>query len=117
MRHPWVEYFDILELPIGEVPYTAIDKALKDEKYLRKFQPTYARNDMVNGHLASLLYWYPYYIDELYDHALRGVDFRKYFVGTDMEEHFEFLFPSVCKKLDRIVEKGIKVNHLDEIKL
>ena len=117
MRSPWHEYFDILDLPIGEIPYVSIHRALKDEKYLRKFQPTFARNDMMQGHLASLLYWYPYYIDQLYEYAVEGMDFRIYFKGTEMLEHFEFLFPQICSKLDKISRKGIKTNHFDEIAL
>ncbi len=117
MRNPWVEYFDILELPVGEIPYTAIDRALKDEKYLRKFSPTFARNDMLQGHLASLLYWYPYYIDQLYELALEGIDFREYFNRTEMKVHFEHLFPAVCIKLDRLRTRGVKTNHFQEVKL
>ena len=117
MRSIWYDYFDILELPIGELPYIAIERASKDEKYLRKFKPTFARNDMMQGHLASLLYWYPYYIDQLYEYALDGIDFRNYFTGTEMVEHFEYLFPSVCSRLDRLSKKKIKTNHFDEIAL
>jgi hypothetical protein len=117
MRNILYEYFDVLELPVGEVPYTAIDRALRDERYLRKFTPSYARNDMMQGHLASLLYWYPFYIDQLYDFSLEGVDFRVYFKNTNMLEHFEYLFPQICKKLDRLRLNGIKTNHFNEIAL
>lgn len=116
MRSPFYEYFDIMELPIGELPYSSIDRALKDEKYLRKFQPTFFRNDLVNGHLASLLYWYPHYIDNLYEYSLSGKDFRS-FLTPEMVEHFEYLFPRVCSKLDKLKVKGIKLNHLEEIAL
>lgn len=117
MRSPWIEYWEITELPIGEVPYIAIERALRDEKYLRKFSPTFARNDMLQGHLSSLLYWYPYYIDQLYDLTLDGIDFRNYFKGTEMLPHFEYLFPQLCFRLDRLRVKGLKTNHFQEIKL
>ena len=117
MRSPWVEYFDILELPIGEVPYVGIAKALEEEKYLRKFSPTFPRNDFLHGHLAALLYWYPHYINDLYEYALKGANFRDYFNGTEMADHFVHLFPQVTIRLDRLRTKGLKTNHLDEIKL
>jgi hypothetical protein len=111
------EYFELKELPIGEVPYTAIQNALKDEKYLRKFQPTFARNDLMQGHLAALLYWYPYYVDALYDYADNGKNFRAYFDGTNLLGDFEYLFSSLCSKLDRMSNRKLKTNHFDEIAL
>jgi hypothetical protein len=72
---------------------------------------------MMQGHLASLLYWYPYYIDTLYEYALDGIDFRIYFKGTEMLEPFEYLFPQICSKLDKLKARGIKLNHLEEIAL
>lgn len=109
------DYFSISEFPIGEIPYTAINKAFGDEKYIRKFVPTFPRNDMLQGHISALLYWYPFYIDELYNLALNKRDFRLYFKGTNLEKDFEYLFSELCQKLDRLSKKEIKKNHLDEI--
>lgn len=117
MREPWMEYWDIMELPIGEIPYISIDRAFKDEKYLRKFTPTYAKKDMLDGYLSALLYWYPYYIDQLYELSLEGVDYRRYFDGTNFIEDFEYLFPQISNRLDKLRTKNIKTNHLGEIKL
>lgn len=38
-RTMFYEYFEVEQLPIGELPYSAIHSALKHEKYFRVFTP------------------------------------------------------------------------------
>lgn len=113
------EYFEVDSLPVGDIPYSAIHKALKNEKYFRLFTPTYCRNDLKAGHLSALLYWYPKYIDQLYDLAVSGEDFMLYFNGLPIEiiEAFDYLFPETKKRLDKAKEYAVKLTELEEIKI
>lgn len=119
MRLIQYEYFEISDLPAGEIPYTAIVNALKDEKYLRRFKPTNYRNDLLLGHTGALLYWYTEYVDVLYDHAVNDEDFMVFFKHFPMEirEGFVFLFPEIMRKLNKVRKKLKKQNHLEEITL
>ena len=112
-------YFEIHELPVGEVPYSAISKALKHEKYFRKFQPTFCRNDLLQGHLAALLYWYPHYIDQLYQFASEGKDYMAYFnsLPVEIREAFDYLFPETKKRLDRVAKYHMEVSILEEFNI
>lgn len=115
-RTIWYEYFDIKDLPVGEVPYQAIHIALKDEKYMRRFTPTHYRENLMQGHLAAIMYWYPYYVDYLYEIAIDGRDFREFYIRFPREIclGFETLFPDMVKKLDKLSKKTMKLNSLGE---
>lgn len=119
MRLIQYEYFELSELPIGEIPYTAIENALQDEIYFRKFQPTNYRDDLASGTLASLLYWYPEYINILYEYAVDDKDFMLFFkpFPTEIRDGFVFLYPEVMKKLKKVRRKVRTTNHFDEIKI
>ena len=105
VRHPFYEYFDINDMPVGEIPYSAFSKALKDEIYFRRFDPTFYRNDLLHGHKSALLYWYPYYIDYLNDRLIKH------------DDDVCIIIPQLCNKLDRLKTTTFKLNHLDEIEL
>lgn len=119
MRHPFYEYFEVENLPIGEIPFSAIQRAIKDEKYLRRFIPTHYRNDLLNGHTAALLYWYPKYIDYLYELTMAGEDWMLFFkpFPQNIRDGFVELFPEIIKKLVRLRKNLSKLNHLEEMKL
>lgn len=116
-RESFIEYWNIDELPIGELPYNAIQKALRNEEYFRKFTPTYCRNDLMIGHKSALLYWYPYYVDTLYELSSKGMEYSIFFngIGGDMLSHFTYLFPDTIIKLNKVLK--LKKNHLDEVGL
>ena len=113
------EYFELTDLPIGELPYSAIQRALKDEKYLRQFTPTFCRNDLIQGNFSALLYWYPHYVEQLYALAIDGHNYMFYFkpLPSEITEGFVYLFPELMKKLDKARELTLKSNDLDEIKI
>lgn len=118
-RTIFYEYFDVEALPVGEIPYSVIHKALKHEKYMRLFEPTFCRNDLMRGNLAALLYWYPHYIDQLYEFAVEGKDYMMYFRGLPNEivEAFDYLFPEVKRRLDKVKEDRLNLSELEEIKI
>jgi len=118
-RTMFYDYFEISSLPVGEIPYSAIQKALKHEKYLRRFKPTFCRNDLMRGNLAALLYWYPHYIDQLYEFAVEGKDYMIYFSGlpTEITEAFDYLFPELKRRLDKVKEDRLNLSVLEEIKI
>jgi hypothetical protein len=113
------EYFEIEQLPIGDLPYMSIQRALKNEAYLRIFPPTYCRNDLAKGYLAALLYWYPSYLEQLYELAVEGRDYMVYFnrLPIGIIEGFKHLFPETIKRLDKAKRLAIDLNSLEEIKI
>lgn len=113
------EYFELTDLPIGDLPYATIQRALKDEKYLRKFDPTFCRNDLLKGNFSALLYWYPHYVEQLYALAIEGHNYMFYFktLLPEITEGFIYLFPELIKNLDKARELTLKSNELDEIKI
>lgn len=118
MRLPWIDYWELEELPVGDLSFSTIEKALKQEVYLRKFTPTNLKNDLMNGNLSALLYWYNFYIEELYDLAANKKDFMEYFnkFPEGVKEGFIYLFPQLIKRL-RVIEAGkIKKSKLDEVR-
>jgi len=119
MRLPYYEYFEIENLPIGEIPFSAIQRALKDEKYLRKFTPSHYRADLLSGHSSALLYWYPNYIDYLYEFAINDKDYMLFFKGfpPHIRDDFVELFPEIIKKLKTLRKNVSKLNHFEEIKV
>jgi hypothetical protein len=119
MREMHYEYFEIDNLPIGEIPFSTIQRAIKDEKYLRKFSPTHYRNDLLIGHPSALLYWYPHYIDYLYEFAIADKDFMIFFkpFPAHIKDDFIELFPEVVKKLHKLRKNINRINHFEEIKL
>ena len=112
-----MEYWNIDELPVGELSFLTMRKALNDEKYMRKFKPTFCRNDLMIGHLSALLYWYPHYVNILYELASEGHDYMTYFKGLNkiIPEEFEFLMSDTVLKLNKL-QRSSKKNHLDEVK-
>ena len=118
-RTIWYEYFELTDLPIGDLPYATIQRALKDEKYLRKFTPTFCRNDLAQGHFSALLYWFPHYVEQLYALAIDGHNYMFYFktLSPEIIEGFTYLFPELMKNLDKARDLTLKSNELDEIKI
>lgn len=119
MRLIQYEYFEISDLPTGEIPYTAIVNAIKEEEYLRKFTPTNYRDDLSCGHLAALLYWYPEFIVFLYEYAVDGKNFMSFFkpFPPEVRDGFVYLYPEVMRKLNRIKRKHDKGNHFEELSI
>jgi hypothetical protein len=117
MRSLHHEYFEVDNLPIGEIPFSAIQRALKDEKYLRRFVPTHYRNDLLNGHTGALLYWYPNYIDYLYELTMAGQDWMLFFkpFPPHIRDEFVELFPEIIKKLVKLRKNLNKLNHFEEL--
>ena len=113
------DYFEINELPVGEIPFTAIQNAIKKQEYLLKFTPTNYREDFLVGHTGALLYWYPEYIDILYELSINDQEFMLFFkpFPTEIRDGFVYLFPEVKRRLNKIRKKFSKLNHLEEWKL
>lgn len=113
------EYFEVIEMPVGEIPFSVINRALKHEKYFRRFTPTFCRKDLLQGHLAALLYWYPYYVEQLYELASEGKDFKLFFGGLPsvIIESFDYLFPELIKRLELAKEVAVNLTALEEIKI
>ena len=113
------DYFDLKDLPIGEIPFSAIRMALRDEKYLRKYMPDNYMSDLRRGQLSALLYWYHYYINDLYELASVGKDYMDFFrvFPIEIKDGFNYLFGETIKRLDKVKSSAIKSNHLDESSL
>jgi len=119
MRTLLYEYWKVDELPIGHLPFNSIQRALKDEVYMRKFTPSNMMEDLSSGYYSALLYWYPNYLDLLYDHAAEGIDHRVFFrnMNGNILYAFEYLFSELNNKLDRLRSHANRFNHLEETKL
>jgi hypothetical protein len=117
----------ILEFPLGEIPYIAIDRLttlkMSDPKmgwWVPLFDDHWTSSDMSqdlrSGRPTPLVYWYPSYADTLYDMSLEGQDFRKFLIGFHPENlrWFTVLFKEQVRKLDKLAAKNLKLNHLNE---
>lgn len=110
-----MEYFKVDDFKVGEIPFSAIHLGLQKEKYFRKFRPSGWNKDLKSGIPAAVLYWYPSYIDCLFEFAVYKKDFRIFFLSfpPSVLEDFEYLFPDIVKKLESIPKEN-KTNHLGE---
>lgn len=115
------EYFDLNDLPLNDLPYSAIDAALKDEKYMRKYPLINLNADLNSGYPAALLIRYPEYVDSLYNLAYSGLVPQHYFsfFAKGTYEAFEYLFEDLNAKLNSVVLGGgaYKTTALGETKL
>jgi hypothetical protein len=114
-RLPFYEYWETETL---QVPYASLARAFENEIYFRKFTPTFVRNDLMQGHLSALLYWYHIYVDVLYEIAASGKDPMLFFKGlpTEIKDGFDYLFPQLKKTLEKVRNGSLQSNHLDELK-
>ncbi len=116
----------ITEFPLGMIPYLAIDRLSTLKQMDRKhgmvpifddqWVPWEWKEDLKFGKPTALVYWYPEYVDFLYEIALSGADFRSFLVGFNYENlrWFDLLFTEQAAKLDKLASKTLKLNHLNE---
>lgn len=115
----------ITDYPIGEIPFETMEKAIKYKRFIRgeyivalrhDFVPTTKEQDLKTGGISELIYWYPDYIDDLYAAVIVGKDWVDV-IGERNEMNFLYFFPSIVKKLDKILTHTRKLNHLEETKI
>lgn len=116
----------ITDLPLGEVPFLAIDRLMTssnyDERYGKvplfnpQFIPKTWIEDLKLGEPTALVYWYPQYIDYLYEIAMQGKNFKDFLIKHHARNEAWFLkiFPEVANKLERLASTSVKLNHLNE---
>lgn len=107
------EYYDIDELDVGCIPYESIHKSLKHEVFLRKPKESIDwQYDFIKKIHSSVLVRFPDYIAYLYEWCMQGRDYKDFFKAYSPEilESFNYLFPSVVKRLDRMTKNCVKLN-------
>jgi hypothetical protein len=107
------EYYDIAELDIGTIPYESINRALRHEIFLRHPKTNHSwQFDFKNNIHSSVLVKFPEYISSLYEFCLNGHRYQHFFSTYNAEilDSFEYLFPSVVKRLDRLYKSGTRLN-------
>ncbi len=72
--------------------------------------------DMKTRPYTSLILWYNDYVDDLYQMAFVGGNWRQFFLSYSEEKLkiFEEVFPETTRLLDKLMHKKIKSNHLME---
>lgn len=106
-------YFDLDDLDVGVIPYEAVNKALRYEIFMRKYDSnTHWVDDFNNKILQSVLVRYPDYSQFLYDNAINGKSHKEFFKPYPAEilAAFEYLFPTLIKRLDKLVRNHAKLN-------
>ena len=121
----------ITDFRLGEIPYLAIDRlttlkvydadrGFKTPLFNEDWRPCHYLQDSIAmaktdpDICMTLVYFYPEYIDHLYERAMLDLKWRGYFRPKFLY-WFEILFEEQVKRLDRIALKKYKLNHLDEI--
>lgn len=106
--------------PLMEIPFDAYCLILDFyANHLEQFVPYTLEDDLKSGKLNSIVYWYPQLVMRLYDLSYEGLDFRKYLDVLNPQNVylFEEIFKDTVKKLDKLREKRLNNNHLDEIRV
>jgi hypothetical protein len=115
----------ITDLPLGEIPYLAVSRLMGGnfhEPYRTfdiNFLPNVWHEDIKAGLPTPLVYWYPQYIDFLYEIAMEGDDpmiFLNDFHKCN-EELFREIFEEIHKKLVKLQSNSVRLNHLDELRI
>lgn len=106
--------------PLGEIPFYTYCKVLEElPSACYVFVPSTMVEDLAIGSLNRLLYWYPVYVDKLYEMAEEGIDYKEYLDRFNSLNSFQFsiLFEPTVKKLDKLIENKLKIksNHLNEM--
>lgn len=116
----------VTDFPLGEIPYMAIERLTRlkvmdpDKGGVPIFDNTFIPSDMIKdlgtGKPTPLVYWYPDYIDMLYQVALNGGDYFEILKLYNFANAlwFKTLFEEVDRKLLALSSKEIKKNHLEE---
>jgi len=105
---------------LDKLPYDAYCKLLSTHKnYLTPFTPSTMENDLKSGKANRLVFWYPDYILILYDLADKGINYKDYLEGLNLNNYWIFvdLFTDTSKKLDKILNEQFNNNILDEKKI
>jgi len=106
--------------PLMEVPFDAYCLLLDFyANHLEHFVPSTMEEDLKNGRLNAMVYWYPRLVQTLYALSYEGHDFRGYLEALNSQNVylFEEIFKDTVKKLDKLREKRLNNNHLDEIQV
>lgn len=107
------DYYDMSDIDIGCIPYSAIQRALRHEIFFRKSGTTFNwQKDLHNKIYSSVLVRFPDYIAYLYEHCMEGKSYKEFFgcYHPEILESFEYLFPDVIKRLDRMTKVSGKLN-------
>lgn len=106
--------------PITEMPFDAYCVLLDHySDMLDKYVPSKMEEDLLTGDVRALVYWYPRLVQNLYNLAYDGHDFRGYLesLNTYNVDFFEDIYKETVKKLDSLRIKRSNQNHLEEIKV
>lgn len=114
-RTMFFEYYNIDEIEVGSIPYDAIQRALRHEIFFRKPESselTHWQEELSKNIYSSVLVRFPDYVPFLYENALEGKSYRVLFQPYSIEilESFEYLFPVVIKRLDKITKNARRLN-------
>jgi hypothetical protein len=106
----------ITDLPLGEVPFLTIDRLVEKKKFDPDFVPGNWKEDLKTGRPTPLVYWYPQYIDFLYEIAMNGESHQQFLWDFNPYNWYWFpmLFKEVDGKLVKLANNSIRLNHLDE---
>jgi hypothetical protein len=110
-------FFPLNEVPFQTVVLVTTPSGLR--AYCKKFRPATMEVDLAIGGGNRLLYWYPKFVDKLYELAAQGKDYNEWLnLGHINNPHlFSVMFPSTKRNLDKILEGKLKSNLLSEIRV
>ncbi len=106
--------------PLGQFPFDTYCKCFDEyREFCLPFVPSNWEEDLKRGELTRILYWYPVYIDRLFEIAERGFNYLEYLDSYHPKNSLAFisLFDSTNKKLDKLYKSKIKTNVLSELKV
>jgi hypothetical protein len=107
------DYYTLDEIDLGSIPYSTVNRALKHEIFFRKPKElSHWQIELSQNIYSSVLVRFPDYLPFLYENALDGKSYRVLFQPYSIEilETFEYLFPDVIKRLDKITKNARKLN-------
>lgn len=104
----------ISDFPSG-IPATALLK-LERQGFPEDWRPTNMQQDLRTGNKWCVVWWYPQYVDYLFQVAHRGENHLNYLwkINYGCKFFFPKFFPETEEKLKKI-RMQFKKNHLDEI--
>ena len=109
-----IEFFKLYSLPLDAFTYF-----LERERDFLVFKPKTMEEDLANGSVSALVYYFHDYLVHLYELANLGKSHIEYL--CDFSPAYSVYFPQIFKrthkKLDRIANRRLRMNHFKEIKV
>lgn len=114
LGHNHVPRVDPTFYPLGQIPFESYCLLL--DKHMEKlvtFIPYTMEHDLKgNTEFHKVVYWYPVYVNKLFELAAEGGDFLGWLraLSPYNVRYFVEIFPTTLKKLDKIKEEKLKKN-------